>query len=208
MAFDDIPVSGCTCNIPQARMGVVTVPHACIVQIFCLGRNPKKLTVVIVTGPIPFFKKPSVLTQNINYSLIAMCNTIENASDTTSMTTVFHEKMCFMTKTLVTLDREIQKKALSRTALIPVSTKIKHKTIKLQRLTSKVSDDRLYITNGSEKNGRKNNTKLKKKKTASQARTRRTRRRIRNSPASALCKYRFCMSRCSSWLSCPSSLDP
>jgi hypothetical protein len=71
MAFDDIPVSGCTCNIPQARMGVVTVPHACIMQTFCLGSNPKKLTVAIVTGTIPFFKKSSVLTQNVNYSLIA-----------------------------------------------------------------------------------------------------------------------------------------
>jgi hypothetical protein len=64
----------------------------------------------------------------------------------------------------MTWNREIQKKALSRTPLLPVSTKIKPKTIKLQRLTSKVSDDHLYITNGSGKNGRKNNTKLEKKK--------------------------------------------
>ncbi len=38
-----------------------------------------------------------------------------------------------------------------------------NKTIKLQRLISKVSDEHLYITNGSEKNGRKNNTKFPKK---------------------------------------------
>jgi hypothetical protein len=43
-----------------------------IMQSFCLGRNHKKLTVAIVTGPIPFFKKPSVLTQNVNYSLLAL----------------------------------------------------------------------------------------------------------------------------------------
>jgi hypothetical protein len=68
-----------------------------------------------------------------------------------------------MTKAQMTLNREIQKKALERTPLIPVSTKIKPKTIKLQRPTSKVSDDHLYITNGSKKNGRNNNKKFQKK---------------------------------------------
>jgi len=40
MAFDDIPVSGCTYNIPQARMGVVTAPHAFHHAVILLRTQP------------------------------------------------------------------------------------------------------------------------------------------------------------------------